>query len=69
MNNKKYVFLDREIMWLSFNERVLQEAEDNTVPILERLNFFGIFSTNLDEFFRVRVSTVQKMLDLSEKEK
>lgn len=69
MSNKNYVFHDREISWLSFNERVLQEAEDKSVPILERLKFLGIFSTNLDEFFRVRVPTVQKMLDLSEKEK
>lgn len=69
MSNKNYVFHDREISWLSFNERVLQEVEDKSVPILERLKFLGIFSTNLDEFFRVRVPTVQKMLDLSEKEK
>ena len=69
MSNKNYVFHDREISWLSFNERVLQEAEDKTVLVQERLKFLGIFSTNLDEFFRVRVPTVQKMLDLSEKEK
>ena len=69
MSNKNYVFHDREISWLSFNERVLQEAEDKSVPILERLKFLGIFSSNLDEFFRVRVPTVQKMLDLSPKEK
>ena len=68
MSNKNYVFHDREISWLSFNERVLQEAEDKSVPILERLSFLGIFSSNLDEFFRVRVPTVQKMLDLSLKE-
>lgn len=69
MSNKNYVFHDREISWLSFNERVLQEAEDKSVPILERLKFLGVFSSNLDEFFRVRVPTVQKMLDLSPKEK
>ena len=69
MSNKNYVFHDREISWLSFNERVLQEAEDKTVLVQERLKFLGIFSTNLDELFRVRVPTVQKMLGLSEKEK
>lgn len=58
---KDFKFHDREISWLSFNERVLQEAEDESVPLLERLNFLGIFSNNLDEFFRVRVPTVQKM--------
>lgn len=68
MSNIDYVFHDREISWLSFNERVLQEAEDKSVPLIERLKFLGIFSSNLDEFFRVRVPTVQKMLDLTEKE-
>lgn len=61
MAKKAIRFHDREISWLSFNERVLQEAEDPHVPLIERLKFLGIFSSNLDEFFRVRVPTVQKM--------
>lgn len=67
MSKVQYPFHDREISWLSFNERVLQEAEDKSVPLIERLKFLGIFSNNLDEFFRVRVPTVQKVLDYGEK--
>ena len=55
--------LNREISWLSFSERVLQEAADPTVPLIERLKFIGIFSSNLEEFFRVRVATLQRMVD------
>ena len=61
MKNK---IINREISWLSFNERVLQEANDMSVPILERLKFLGIFSSNLDEFFRVRVATNKRLLQL-----
>ncbi len=54
----------RDISWLAFNERVLQEAEDKTVPLKERIFFLGIFSNNLDEFFRVRVATLNRMVKL-----
>lgn len=54
-------FIPRDVSWLSFNGRVLQEAADKTVPIKERIKFLGIFSNNLDEFFRVRVATLKRM--------
>ena len=63
---KKYTFKNRELSWLDFNERVLQEAADITVPLIERLRFIGIFSNNLDEFYKVRYATV-KRLALSDK--
>ena len=61
-------FINREISWLSFNERVLQEAADPDTPLFERIRFIGIFSNNLDEFFRVRVATVGRMVDLGKDE-
>ncbi len=57
----------RDISWLSFNSRVLQEAADDTVPLKERMKFLGIFSNNLDEFFRVRVATLHRMIELGTK--
>lgn len=59
MVSKKYI--NREVSWLSFNERVLQEAMDITNPVLERLKYLGIFSNNRDEFYRVRVATLNRM--------
>ena len=62
-------YINREISWLSFNARVLQEAADPTVPLIERLKFMGIFSSNLDEFFRVRVGTMKRIVDAGVKYK
>ncbi len=57
-------FRAKEISWLSFNSRVLEEAEDPSVPLMERMRFLGIYSSNLDEFFRVRVATLRRLARL-----
>ncbi|QSX42594.1 polyphosphate kinase 1 [Shewanella cyperi] len=59
------MYIDKELSWLSFNERVLQEACDPEVPLVERVRFLGIFSSNMDEFFRVRVAAVRRGILLS----
>jgi len=69
MTKKKVPFLNRELSWLYFNERVLQEAADETVPLIERIKFLSIFSSNLEEFYRVRVATMTRLSNLNDKAK
>ena len=65
----KKQIIPRDISWLSFNGRVLQEANDPSVPLEQRIRFLGIYSNNSDEFFRVRVATLKRMIELAEKRK
>lgn len=67
MANQTSKYINREISWLDFNERVLQEAMDETTPLIDRVKFMGIFSNNRDEFFRVRVATQRRLLDYEQK--
>lgn len=69
MDNQKPIFFNRDVSWLAFNERVLHEAKDTSVPLLERVKFLSIFSSNLDEFYRVRMPVLLALQKLSKKEK
>ncbi len=62
------MFKNKEESWLAFNERVLQEADDKTVPLIERLRFLGIYSNNRDEFFRVRIANLRRLSNLKKKD-
>ena len=67
MKQDELLIVNRDISWLSFNDRVLQEANDPNVPLLERLKFLGIVSSNRDEFFRVRVASIKRLVRLGKK--
>jgi len=62
---KKPLFKNRDLSWLSFNYRVLQEAKDPRVPLYERIKFLAIYSSNLDEFFRVRVAGIRSLIKIN----
>ena len=61
------LYIERDISWMYFNHRILLEATRPEVPILERLTFLGIYSNNLDEFFRVRVATLNRIVEYADK--
>ena len=60
---KKKYYVERDVSWMYFNHRILQEAEKESIPLLERLSFLGIYSNNLDEFFRVRVASLNRFIE------
>ena len=60
-------YVDRDVSWMYFNHRILQESEKEDIPVLERMSYLGIYSNNLDEFFRVRMATLNRMVQSKEK--
>ena len=64
---KENPYLERDVSWMYFNRRILQEASRPHVPILERMAFLGIYSNNLDEFFRVRIATQNRIAECSDR--
>jgi polyphosphate kinase len=60
--NPRELLIDRELSWLAFNQRVLELAEDETTPLLERCRFLAIFSSNLDDFYMIRVASLKRKL-------
>lgn len=62
----KYKTIDRDVSWMYFNHRILEEARKESVPVLERMSFLGIYSNNLDEFFRVRIAGMDRAIRFSE---
>ena len=68
IRQNKYPYIDRDVRWMSFNHRILQEAYRTEIPLLERVSFLGIYSNNLDEFFRVRMATLARMSELKGKD-
>ena len=65
---KECRYVERDVSWMYFNHRILQEARKEDIPLLERLSFLGIYSNNLDEFFRVRMASLNRLLESDNKE-
>ena len=65
--NLKGSYVERDVSWMYFNQRILQEAEKADVPVLERMSFLGIYSNNLDEFFRVRMASLNRIAQSKDK--
>ena len=62
------LYIEKELSWLAFNERVLQEAADKSNPLIERMRFLGIYSNNLDEFYKVRFAELKRRIIISEEQ-